>query len=111
MNIAKIKINGEQYNIRANMGALSEIQAAFKIKSIDKIGTVFDGAIDINNLITFMEILLRAGGNENSKELAKECEMSALTEAFEHLTAAMGGKKKPPEVRQKKASRSPGKKR
>lgn len=112
-HIAKIEIEDATYVIRANMGALSEIQEAFKLKSIDEIGTVFDGSVDINKFITFMEILLRAGGNENSEDLAKKCEMPAIMEAFNHLGAAMGQNENPKKARpkSKRASRSHGKKR
>ena len=111
-HMAKIEINGEKYPIRATFGALAEIEDHFKIGSISQIGEIFNENVSGRDLMDFMEILLRFGGNENSKELAAQTDGVALQEAMNHLGSAMGVNENPGRARlkQKRASRSTGKK-
>lgn len=111
-HMTKITIDGKQYPIRATMGALSEIQEAFGLKSIMQIDKVFRKDFDVNAVITIMEILLKYGKNENYADLAKQCELDCLEGAFNHIAEASGmsNPQKAPPKKAPRASRSNGKK-
>lgn len=105
-NITKIEIEGDKYPIRAPFGALAEIEAHFELESIMDINDVFSDNISGKNLMDFMAILLKWGGNENYEELAGKCDATALEQAINHLSAAMGVDKNPPQAARNKAKRT-----
>ena len=65
----KVRLNGKDYILCLTLGALAELESAFKVRSIRELALYFEtNRLSANDIIKILVIAIRGGGAQISEE-------------------------------------------
>lgn len=83
-NEAPVEIGGENYTLRASLGAMAELEADEKALGLE-------GRRGVRYILVALKHMSRAGGREIPEKALKEIGVSALDGLADAVNAAMSG--------------------